>query len=272
MAVRSAACDPAVVQMHPGQLSVSPRTVGALVAEQFSQWRGLPIRSVPNAGTVNSIFRIGENVVARFPLEPGDLDVVYRDLQREAAAAEELSGRTPFATPRPLGIGEPGAGYPLPWTIYTWLPGDPATADSSAQSDSFATDLSEFVGAVRKIDTRGRTYDGIGRGGELFSHNEWIQECLTNSVGLLDVPTLRAIWMQMRNLPRGDTPDVMSHGDLIAPNILTAGERLIGVLDVCGYGAADPALDLVSAWHLLDCDRRQLLNHRDPIGLRRSAH
>jgi aminoglycoside phosphotransferase (APT) family kinase protein len=119
--------------------------------------------------------------------------------------------------------------------------------------------LSEFVGAVRQIDTRGRTYDGIGRGGELFSHNEWIQECLTNSVGLLDVPTLRAIWTEMRKLPRGDTPDVMSHGDLIAPNILTASERLIGVLDVSGFGAADPALDLVSAWHLLDGDRRQLL-------------
>ena len=43
----------------------------------------------------------------------------------------------------------------------------------------------------------------------------------------------------------------MSHGDLIPGNVLVAGDRLSGVLDTGGFGPADPALDLVSAWHLL---------------------
>jgi aminoglycoside phosphotransferase (APT) family kinase protein len=68
----------------------------------------------------------------------------------------------------------------------------------------------------------------------------------------------------MRHIPRGDTPDVINHCDLIPPNILVADGRLAGVLDVGGLPAADPALDLVSAWHLLDAKRRQLL--RDHIG------
>jgi hypothetical protein len=42
-------------------------------------------------------------------------------------------------------------------------------------------------------------------GGDLFSHDDWMQECLINSEGLLDVATLRAIWAEMRDLPRGDT-------------------------------------------------------------------
>lgn len=140
--------------------------------------------------------------------------------------------------------------------------GHPATADSCSQSDSFATNLAAFILAVRAIDTRGRTYDGNGRGGGLGSHDEWIELCLANSEGLLDVTSLRTIWDQIRTLPRGDTPEVMNHGDLIPPNVLTVDGHLAGVLDVSGFKAADPALDLVSAWHLLEAPRRELLRNR----------
>lgn len=245
------------VSMHPDQLSVTVPVVEALVVAQFPQWAGLPIRPVAGAGTVNAIFRVGDDVVARFPLElADDVDELRVDLETEAAAAAELNGRTPVATPRPLGIGSPGLGYAQPWSLYSWTPGEPVTADSHAHSDAFARDLVEFIGAVRQIDARGRTYDGNGRGGDLASHDEWVDICLTNSVGLLDVAQLRSIWDQLRILPRGDTPDVMTHGDLIPPNILTTGNRMTGILDVGGFKAVDPALDLVSAWHLLDTERR----------------
>jgi aminoglycoside phosphotransferase (APT) family kinase protein len=46
--------------------------------------------------------------------------------------------------------------------------------------------------------------------------------------------------------------------------VLVAGGRLTGVLDVGGLGPADPALDLVGAWHLLDDGPRQVL--RDDLG------
>lgn len=81
--------------MHPGQLTVSPAVVEALIAKQFPQWTGLPIRPVSGAGTVNAIFRVGAHVVARFPLEPSDdIGSVRRDVELEAAAADELSGHT----------------------------------------------------------------------------------------------------------------------------------------------------------------------------------
>lgn len=51
----------------------------------------------------------------------------------------------------------------------------------------------------------------------------------------------------------------MSHGDLVPGNVLVAEGTLVGVLDGGGFGPADPALDLVSAWHLLDRDRREQL-------------
>jgi aminoglycoside phosphotransferase (APT) family kinase protein len=139
--------------MHPGQLSVSPITVRTLLAEQFPQWQHLRIQGVPSPGTVNAIFRIGDQFVARFPLIPDDDVAAVRErLQREAAAAEELIGRTPFATPRPIAVGEPGVGYPLSWSVNTWLPGKPATADDCSESNSFAIDLGEFINAVRDRD------------------------------------------------------------------------------------------------------------------------
>ncbi|WP_204805055.1 aminoglycoside phosphotransferase family protein [Mycobacterium riyadhense] len=245
--------------MHPGQLSVPILTVRTLIAEQFPQWRHLHVQAVPSPGTVNAIFRVGDQLAARFLLEPDDVATARERLQLEAVAAEELLNQSPFATPRPIAIGEPGVGYLLPWSIYTWLPGDTATADNCRESDTFAIDLGSFISAVRAIDTRERAYGGKGRGGDLLAHDEWMQECLTRSEGLLDVATCRAIWTEMRGIPRGDSPDLMNHGDLIPPNILTAGGHIIGVLDVGGLRAADPALDLVSAWHLLDTRRRQLL-------------
>jgi aminoglycoside phosphotransferase (APT) family kinase protein len=51
----------------------------------------------------------------------------------------------------------------------------------------------------------------------------------------------------------------MTHGDLIPGNVLVADGRLTGVLDVGGLGPADPALDLVSAWHLLEAGPREVL-------------
>jgi aminoglycoside phosphotransferase (APT) family kinase protein len=38
-----------------------------------------------------------------------------------------------------------------------------------------------------------------------------------------------------------------------------SGGRLAGILDVGGFGPADPALDLVGAWHLLDAAPRRVL-------------
>jgi aminoglycoside phosphotransferase (APT) family kinase protein len=261
--------------MHDGQLAVPVATVRALVAEQFPEWRRLAVRAVGSPGTVNTIFRIGDRLAARFPLVSEDVDRVRVQLAAEAAAGRELAGRTRFATPEPVALGEPGAGYPLPWSVQTWLPGITATGRDPGDSVPFARDLAEFVAGVRAIDTRGRRFSGSGRGGDLRTHDEWMETCFDRSQGLLDVPRLRSLWRVMRELPRDGRPDVMSHGDLIPGNVLVAesvagaaagvgAARLAGVLDVGGFGPADPALDLVASWHLLDDGPRQVL--REALG------
>jgi aminoglycoside phosphotransferase (APT) family kinase protein len=250
--------DASDVDMHANQLTVSLETVRKLVDEQFPEWRGLPIRGVASQGTVNALFRIGDKFLARFPLEPGDVGSTWRSLQSEAQAARELLGRTRFPTPEPVALGEPGAGYPLPWSVQTWLPGTLATDEDPGESVAFAHDLAEFIYGVRAIDTRGRAFSGRGRGGGLRSHDAWMETCFERSEQLLDVPQLRRTWAIMRVLPRS-ARDVMTHGDLIPGNVLVSNGRLAGVIDVGGMGPADPALDLVGAWHLLEAGPRQVL-------------
>jgi aminoglycoside phosphotransferase (APT) family kinase protein len=252
------------VDMHASQLTVSAEMVRELVDDQFPRWRGLAIASVCSSGTVNAIFRIGDLLAARFPLKPGAAGPARRQLESEARAARELAGRTRFRTPEPVALGEPGAGYPLPWSVQTWLRGITAADEDPGESVAFAHDLAGFIGDVRAIGTRGRTFSGAGRGGDLRSQDAWMEVCLARSGQLLDIVRLRRMWEVMRGLPRGAGGDVMSHGDLIPGNVLVSGGRLTGVIDVGGLGPADPALDLVAAWHLLEPGPRQAF--RDDLG------
>jgi aminoglycoside phosphotransferase (APT) family kinase protein len=247
------------MDMHPGQLTVGVDTVRALVDRQFPAWRDLPIREVRSHGTVNALFRVGETLVARFPLVPGEVGATRHRLESEARAARELLGRTRFPTPEPVGLGEPGSRYPLPWSVQTWLPGTVATVEAPGASPAFAHDLAEFIRDVRAIETGSRTFRGLGRGGHLPNHDSWMQTCFERSEQLLEVAPLRRLWAELRELPRGPRTDVMTHGDLIPGNVLVADARLAGVIDVGGLGPADPALDLVAAWHLLEAGPRAAL-------------
>ena len=113
-----------------------------------------------SAGTVNALFRIGDHLTGRFPLQLLEVAAARRWLEEEADAARELAGRTAYATPEPVAIGEPGPGYPLPWSVQTWVPGTPAAEDDPGGSVAFAHDLADFIAGVRSIDTRGRTFAG----------------------------------------------------------------------------------------------------------------
>lgn len=244
--------------MHSDEVHVDEWTVRQLLDEQFPQWRARPVVKVQTMGTVNTIFRIGSDLAARFPLVAQDPDQARLRLIAEANAAREFAAASTVPTTEPVALGEPGEGYPLPWSVQTWLPGHDATVEDPAASIEFASDLAALIASLRCVDTRGRHFDGDGRGGRLQDHDEWLEVCFRECEGLLDVPRMRAIWADLRTLPEVDA-DVMSHRDLTPPNVLVREGRLVGILDGGGFGAADPALDLVAAWHLLDGEPRDVL-------------
>ena len=244
--------------MHDDQVDVTTETVAALIKEQFPEWSGKAIRLLPSTGTVNAIFRIGDDLSARFPLRLADATETLMFLEQEARASAELAQVSRFPAPEPVALGKPGAGYPMPWSVQTWLSGTVASDADPSGSEAFAEDLAAFITTLREAETQGRLFSGEGRGGVLTHHDDWMATCFQESQGMLDVPRLRQVWSRLRELPRTGA-DVMSHRDLIPGNVLVAGDRLSGVLDTGGFGPADPALDLVSAWHLLQPGPREVL-------------
>ncbi|NDV02884.1 phosphotransferase [Pseudoroseicyclus tamaricis] len=242
--------------LHEDETRVSAGAARALIDAQFPDFRGEEVAAL-GGGTDNALFRIGRRATARFPLRAEGAEA----LGREAEAKEELAAHCPVATPRPLGFGEPGGGHPLPWALESWVEGAMATPEGLGSSAAFAGDLAALIGALRRAETKGRPFAAQGRGGTLMEHDAWMATCLQRSGGLLDIPPLRRLWQAFRVLAP-PTRLAMCHKDLIPANLLVEGERLVGVLDGGGFGPADPALDLVAAWHHLEAEGRALIRTR----------
>ncbi|WP_341956981.1 phosphotransferase [Microbacterium sp. LWH13-1.2] len=245
--------------MHEGELELTDETAGRLIARRFPEFALMPLRRVPTAGTVNAIFRIGDDLAARFPLT-GETEAA---LTAEADAMSAFAAVCPVAAPRPVGIATASPDYPSSWSAQTWVPGETASHHRHATSDSLAFDVAGLIRALRATDVRGCVFDGHGRGSILTDHDEWIALCVERSGHLLDTDRVRTLWDALRSLPSSG-PDVMSHRDLTPFNLLVSEDRLVGVRDGGGFGAADPALDLVAAWHLFDARRRRVV--RDRLG------
>lgn len=303
--------------VHEDEIPLTAEVAAACIAGMRPDLAGCPVSILPDTGTTSHIVRIGDSLAARFPRRPAEPEQVRRALEDEQRAMAEFALASPVAAPVPHGVGAPGPGFPLPWSLQAWVPGFPTTPRGIEHSVSVAHQLASLIGALRERDVGERRFSGTGRGGCLPDHDDWVAHCLHRSEGLLPVDDLRGMWERARSLPREDL-DALCHGDLIPANLLVedaagadgvdaadgvemvgrvdvagrvgrvgrvdgagkvdgagrvdgvrldgpdAEPRLVGVLDTGGFGPADPALDLVAAWHLLDAERRSVL--REQLG------
>ncbi|MGC4749780.1 aminoglycoside phosphotransferase family protein [Micromonospora sp. DT201] len=251
--------------MHAGQVDITVDVVATLVAEQFPQWRALPVRPLASTGTVNALFRVGTEIVLRFPLLPTTDPELRAELRQEQAYAGLLAAHLPVAVPEPLGLGEPGEGYAGPWTAYRFIPGQPAQLDRIGDLDTFARDLASVVTALRGIDTGGRAWPGSGRGGPLAAEDAGVRSALALSDGLTDTARLAKVWDRCRDTPGHDAAAVWVHADLMPGNLLVRDGRLAAVIDLETVNVGDPAVDLMPAWNMLDAGARE--TYRQALGL-----
>jgi len=252
------------MRMHDDQVDITPGAVARLVAGQFPQWRDLPVRPVASHGTVNALFRLGDQIVLRFPLRPGR-DARLRDkLSAEQDIARRVAAHVPVPVPKPVGFGEPGEGYPGLWTAYTWIPGETASRERIGDPDEFARDLAGFVRALHGMGTGGRTWNGHTRGGPLRRRDESVRRALAESARLTDTARLARIWARCLQAPH-DAADVWIHADLMPGNLLVRDGRLAGVIDVEDVCVGDPAVDLMPAWNLMAPGPRQV--YRRALGV-----
>jgi aminoglycoside phosphotransferase (APT) family kinase protein len=93
--------------MHAGELPIDAAVARNLIDAQFPQWRSLHVRRVTSSGTDNAIFRLGDRLAARFPLQGAGPAATRQELESQAAAAGELAAATRFPVPALVALGEP---------------------------------------------------------------------------------------------------------------------------------------------------------------------
>jgi len=256
------------MRMHTDQVDVTVETVARIVADQRREWRDLPLRAIASHGTVNALFRLGDDIVLRFPLQPSGSEESRAEIVAEQERAGRIAAQVPFEVPEPLALGEPSDAYPGPWTAYRWIPGETAGPDTVEDFDALACDIAAFVRDLHAIDTDGGQWSGSGRGGPLQPYDEDVRRVLADNPHLVDSARLERLWALCLAAPHAEA-DVWIHTDLMPGNLLVREGRLVAVIDLEDVRIGDPAVDLMPAWNLLPSRARE--TYRRELGLGKAA-
>ena len=103
------------------EVRIDTALVGSLIRDQFPQYSELRLTPI-GQGWDNVTMRLGSDLLVRLPRRT----VAVPLIEHEQRWLRELSPGLPIAIPVPIHAGRPGCGYPWPWSIAPWLPGEAA--------------------------------------------------------------------------------------------------------------------------------------------------
>ncbi|GGX27829.1 hypothetical protein GCM10010341_56740 [Streptomyces noursei] len=137
--------------MHAGMHPADEHLVRRLIGRQFPQWAGLSVVRIRSGGTVNAMYRLGDDMVVRLPFVEGGA----KDVALEQEWLPRLASGLPWAVPEVLGGGRPAEGYPWRWSVLRWLAGENPRAGALSEPVGLAEDLAGFVAAMRSLTLPG---------------------------------------------------------------------------------------------------------------------
>lgn len=226
--------------------TINAQLARRLIADQFPQWADLPVVAVTPGGWDNRTFRLGDDLSVRLPSAARYAPQVAKEHRWLPVLATQL----PLPIAQPVAKGRPGAGYPWPWSVYRWVPGDVASRDRIDDLPRFAAHLGGFLRRIHAIETLGGPVAGahsFHRGGSLSVYDEETRRSIDALTGAIDADWANRMWDTA--LRSGwDRSPVWVHGDIAASNLLLQQGRLSAVIDFGCMAVGDPACDLVIAW------------------------
>lgn len=234
------------------RLRIDEGLARALLAAQFPQWADLPITAVAVNGWDNKTFRLGDELSLRMPRH----EAYAAQVEKEHRWLPVLAAGLSLPIPQPVGRGAPGPGYPLPWSVYRWLDGEPLAG--AADDVQLALDLAAFLTALQALPAGEGPAAGVHnffRGGPLSTYDAQTREAIARLDDAGQARAAQDVWDQA--LARAwDAPPVWVHGDVAAGNLLMRDGRLAAVIDFGCLGTGDPACDLVMAWTRFEGEAR----------------
>ncbi|PBC70780.1 aminoglycoside phosphotransferase (APT) family kinase protein [Streptomyces sp. TLI_235] len=238
-----------------GRAGIDAALVTRLIAAQFPQWRDLPVTPVEVDGWDNRTYRLGAGMTVRLPTAAGYAPAVAK----ENRWLPRLAPALPVAVPPVLAVGEPGEGYPYPWSVRGWLPGGTADREPIPDLPAFAVQVADFLRALQACDPTGGPAAGAHswyRGAPPAHYDAETRRCLAALDGEIDTALAAEVW-EAALAAEWDGDPVWFHGDIAAGNLLVEAGRLTAVIDFGTSGVGDPACDLVIAWTLFSGDNRE---------------
>jgi aminoglycoside phosphotransferase (APT) family kinase protein len=239
-------------KLHENEFSIDRKLVRKLLRDQFACFSSLDMQRIRTTGTVNVIYRLGNDVAIRFPRSPEYSSSPLREWEWLSF----FSSRLPLCIPEPVGIGQPTAEYPAHWLIVRWISGDNATRTTLRSIDAAAVKLGRFVTCLRSIDTEGATIPHY-RGRSLRLRDRLTREAINKVADEFDQKTLRRAWDRALQTSEWTETERFFHGDLHAGNLISSAGELCAVIDFGGIGTGDPSVDGIPGWWVFDNESRK---------------
>jgi aminoglycoside phosphotransferase (APT) family kinase protein len=239
---------------------ITPALVSRLLATQFPHWAHLPVAPVELDGWDNKTFRLGAELAVRLPSD----DVYVPQVEKEHRWLPVVAPQLPFPIPEPVAKGAAGCSFPRPWSVYRWLPGEPATVERIADLDRLAADLADFLAALYAIDPTDGPVAGehsFFRGGPLITYDRETRQAIGALDGEIDTAAATEVWEAAVAVPWHRSP-VWVHGDMTASNLLVVDGCLSAVIDFGCSAVGDPACDTAIAWTFFHSDNRETFRNR----------
>ncbi len=240
--------------MHDGEIVVSAELAQRLIATQLPDWAGLPLVLMPSTGTDHTLFRLGDELLVRFPRIDWAADQAVSDQRWLPWLAPQL----PLPIPCPLAVGEPAEDYPWPWSIVPWIDGEPPTP-ADADLEPVAAELAGFVRALAAVDPApGPAIADGHRGARLHAIDGPTRQAVAELGDRVDSGAVLRAWDEALEAEQSPYARAWVHSDLLPGNVLVRDGRLAAVIDFGGLGVGDPATDLIPAWALFDAQSREV--------------
>jgi aminoglycoside phosphotransferase (APT) family kinase protein len=240
--------------MHEGERVVTPEIAARLVAAQFPEWASLALQSLAVAGSDNVMIRLGEDLVLRFPRVASAVAA----LEVETRWLGWVGGVSPLTVPEVVALGQPGAGYPWPWTVLRWIAGRDALA-APVDDLAAAEALAAFILALRGAAVP----PGLPvKQGDLQARDGFLRQMIVRITDEADAGEATRAWEAALGLPLWEGAPVVVHADLHPLNLIARDGALAAVIDWGGVGAGDPALDLICGWTILEDRGRATFRQR----------
>jgi aminoglycoside phosphotransferase (APT) family kinase protein len=233
------------VKLHDDEVTIDADTVRRLVAEQFPSLSDLPLAEFPSTGTINAIYRLGDELCVRLPR----VERWANCLEQECTWLPLLAPRLTLQVPEPVVKAPPTSYYPFSWAIFRWIDGDTYAPDRVNDELQAAADLAQFVTELRSANLPAIADQPpyVGRR-PLAELDAYVRNWIAQAGDLIDGQAVTAAWEDAVQGPQWDGTCAWIHCDLLPPNLLVKDGRLRAVIDFGAVGLGDPATDLGPAW------------------------